>query len=37
MNGNQLIQAAALEFTMVWIYCVIIFTFFFDHMYDDNI
>jgi len=37
MNGNQLIQAAALEFILVWIYTVIDFTFFFDLMYDDAI
>jgi len=37
VNKNQLLMTAMLELILIWIYCVLLFTFFFDHYFNDDI
>jgi hypothetical protein len=37
VNKNQLIMTAMLELILVYIYCVLLFAFFFDHYFNDDI
>jgi len=37
VNKNQLLMTAMLELILIYIYCVLLFTFFFDHYFNDDI
>jgi hypothetical protein len=37
VNKNQLLMTAMLELIIIWVYCVLLFTFFFDHYFNDDI
>ena len=37
VNANQLLMTAMLELILIYIYCVLLFTFFFDHYFNDDI
>lgn len=37
VNKSQLLMTAMLELIIIWVYCVLLFTFFYDHYYSDDI
>jgi hypothetical protein len=37
VNSDQLLMTAMLELILIYIYCVLLFTFFFDHYFNDDI